>query len=103
MTDDASFRNQYTWAIIAVVCAAIIATGIYFGLRHDRSESIRSSGDSSYSGESSSSDDVIVYVTRTGQCYHRGSCSYLRSSKIPMKLNEAKRRYRPCSRCGPPR
>ena len=103
MTDDASFRNQYTWAIIAVVCAAIIATGIYFGLRHDRSEAIRSSGDSSYSGESSSSDDVIVYVTRTGQCYHRGSCSYLRSSKISMKLSEAKRRYRPCSRCGPPR
>ncbi len=103
MIDDAGFRKQITWAVVAVVCAAIIAAGIYFGLRHDRSESTRSSGGSSYSRESSSSDDVTVYVTRTGECYHRGSCSYLRSSKIPMKLSEAKRRYRPCSRCDPPR
>lgn len=48
-------------------------------------------------------EDVIVYVTRTGQCYHRGSCSYLRKSKIPMKLSEARQQYRPCSRCNPPR
>ena len=47
-------------------------------------------------------NDPIVYVTRTGKCYHRGSCGYLRKSKIPMKLSEARKRYRPCSRCRPP-
>ena len=47
-------------------------------------------------------NDPIVYVTRTGKCYHRGSCSYLRKSKIPMRLSEARKRYRPCSRCKPP-
>jgi len=47
-------------------------------------------------------NDPIVYVTRTGKCYHRGSCSYLRKSKIPIKLSEARKRYRPCSRCRPP-
>ena len=48
-------------------------------------------------------DDPIVYVTRTGQCYHSSYCSYLRRSKIPMKLSEARRYYRPCSKCNPPR
>lgn len=46
--------------------------------------------------------DVTVYVTRTGKKYHRGSCSYLRKSRIPMNLSEAKTRYGPCSRCRPP-
>lgn len=45
---------------------------------------------------------VTVYVTRTGKKYHRGSCSYLRQSRIPMSLSEAKVQYGPCSRCRPP-
>lgn len=49
------------------------------------------------------SGDTIVYITRTGECYHRGSCSYLRQSKIEVSLAEAVNRgYRPCSRCSPP-
>jgi micrococcal nuclease len=46
---------------------------------------------------------VTVYVTRTGAKYHRGSCSYLRQSKIAISLDDAKRRYGACSRCSPPR
>ena len=47
--------------------------------------------------------DVTVYVTRTGKKYHRGSCGYLRKSRIPMKLKDAKAAgYGACSRCGPP-
>ena len=46
---------------------------------------------------------VTVYVTRTGKKYHRGSCSYLRRSKIPISLADAKLGYGPCSRCSPPR
>ncbi|MBT6143632.1 hypothetical protein HOH51_03930 [bacterium] len=46
---------------------------------------------------------VTVYVTRTGAKYHRGSCRYLRKSKIPISLADAKRRYSPCSVCNPPR
>ena len=44
-----------------------------------------------------------VYVTRTGKKYHRGSCSSLRRSKIPISLAEVKERYGPCGRCNPPR
>lgn len=48
--------------------------------------------------------DIIVYITKTGTKYHRGSCSYLRSSKIPIKLKDAVARgYTPCSRCNPPK
>ena len=54
-------------------------------------------------GNTDNSEDPTVYVTRTGKKYHRGSCSYLRKSRIPAKLSEAKRQgYTPCSRCRPP-
>ena len=43
-----------------------------------------------------------VYVTRTGQKYHRASCTSLRSSKIEMPLAEAAARYGACKICRPP-
>ena len=42
-----------------------------------------------------------VYITRTGAKYHRGSCKYLRYSKIPISLEKAKQSYGPCSVCRP--
>lgn len=44
-----------------------------------------------------------VYITRTGSKYHRSSCQYLRRSRIPVSLKEAKQSYGPCSVCKPPR
>jgi hypothetical protein len=46
--------------------------------------------------------DDTVYVTKSGQCYHRDGCRSLRSSRIPMRLEDAAARYRPCSICKPP-
>ncbi len=44
----------------------------------------------------------IVYITRTGERYHRGSCHYLSRSKIPIERSEAIRRgYTPCKVCKP--
>lgn len=44
----------------------------------------------------------IVYITRTGIRYHRGSCWYLRRSKLPVEIEEAKERgYTPCKVCKP--
>lgn len=46
--------------------------------------------------------EVIVYVTKTGSKYHRGNCSYLKKSKIPMsKADAIASGYGPCSRCRP--
>ena len=45
--------------------------------------------------------EVTVYVTRTGKKYHRSGCRYLSRSKIPISLTEAKLRYGSCSVCRP--
>jgi len=47
---------------------------------------------------------ITVYITKTGKKYHRGSCSYLRRSKIRISLKDAcARGYTSCSRCSPPK
>lgn len=46
---------------------------------------------------------TVVYVTKTGEKYHRGTCRYLSKSKIKTTLGEAKRRgYTACKVCKPP-
>jgi hypothetical protein len=47
--------------------------------------------------------ETTVYVTKTGEKYHSGSCRYLSKSRTPMSLDEAvKAGYGPCSRCSAP-
>lgn len=47
---------------------------------------------------------VTVYVTNTGEKYHRWGCQYLWNSSIPVSLQSALASgYTPCSRCNPPR
>lgn len=49
-----------------------------------------------------SSADDTVYLTRTGECYHRNGCASLRKSCIPISRTDAiKDGYRPCQRCRP--
>lgn len=46
---------------------------------------------------------ITVYITRTGKKYHRSGCKYLARSKIPISLQEVKKRgYTPCKVCQPP-
>jgi hypothetical protein len=50
-----------------------------------------------------SKNDVTVYITDTGDKYHKDGCRYLKKSKIPIKLSEAKDKgYTPCKVCKPP-
>ena len=43
-----------------------------------------------------------VYITKTGNKYHRGHCGYLKYSKFPITLKEAHtREYDPCKICRP--
>lgn len=42
-----------------------------------------------------------VYITKTGTKYHRPDCNSLRSSKIAISLEEAKKRFEPCNVCKP--
>ena len=44
-----------------------------------------------------------VYITVSGKKYHRGSCAFLKKSKIGITLQDAKSKgYTPCSKCKPP-
>jgi len=45
---------------------------------------------------------ITVYVTRTGEKYHRDGCRYLSRNKIPMSLADAAKRFEPCKVCKPP-
>ncbi len=48
-------------------------------------------------------NEIIVYVTASGEKYHMKTCSYLRSSGTPLSLQKAKaRELEPGSRCNPP-
>jgi hypothetical protein len=47
--------------------------------------------------------DVMVYITRTGEKYHRSGCRYLRQSRIPtMRASAIGQGYGRCSVCSPP-
>ena len=102
-------RPKIVGLATAIVCVAVIAAGAHFGLKAGHASVVRShpmSAPSQMARVSQAAPDetaTTVYVTRTGACYHRGTCGYLRRSKIPMTLSEAKRQYRPCSKCNPPR
>ena len=53
--------------------------------------------------EDDEGDSVAVYVTNTGEKYHRGTCRYLHSSKIETTLRQAViEDYEPCVICVPP-
>lgn len=45
-------------------------------------------------------NEEIVYVTESGSKYHKDGCSYLKSSKIMISLEQALMEGRqPCSKC----
>lgn len=44
-----------------------------------------------------------IFVTATGAKYHREGCRFLNKSKIPISLEDAKKKYAPCSVCNPPK
>ena len=68
----------------------------------ERLSSARSGTSSSSSSGSSSSktQSMTVYVTNTGEKYHRYGCQYLAKSCIAISLDDAKSSgYTACSRC----
>lgn len=81
-------KNSHKFTL-GLVCLCTIAVLIYSGIR---------------ARDSVQAASTIVYITRTGECYHLANCMHLRKSKIPKTLEWAidEAEYRPCSRCKPP-
>ena len=68
---------------------------------------LHANGAWSYASDSSAvgysdPDSNTVYVTRTGEKYHRGDCQHLKKSKIPTTLTIATTNYSACKVCKPP-
>jgi competence protein ComEC len=85
--------------------AAPVAKGVS-GAGSSSSASGSSAAASTAGGTSTSTaaGGTIVYVTDTGECYHRKDCRYLASSRRAVTLSRAKADgYRPCRVCRPPR
>jgi micrococcal nuclease len=59
-------------------------------------------GTSALAVAAASDTNTTVYVTRTGEKYHRAGCRSLARSQIPMQLSEAAARYGACGICKPP-
>ncbi|MDR2257871.1 MAG: thermonuclease family protein [Treponema sp.] len=54
-------------------------------------------------GAGTAGGETTVYVTNSGEKYHRENCQSLRRSKIALPLEDAvKSGYAPCSICNPP-
>ena len=52
--------------------------------------------------EASASTSYTVYITKTGEKYHRDGCRYLKKSQIAIDKNAAVAQgYTPCSVCNP--
>jgi hypothetical protein len=52
--------------------------------------------------EQADKQERTVYITKTGERYHLGSCQHLRRSKIAIKLKDAVAQgYTPCKVCRP--
>lgn len=89
------------------VYAVLIGCAVLFGSIGTKTGPVPASrgGTSSWSSgpARSHADDGKIYVTRTGECYHRSWCSSLDQSKIETTLEDALADgYRPCGRCHPP-
>lgn len=52
--------------------------------------------------QTTNTDDPLVYITNTGDKYHRSTCRFLKDSKIEKHLSEVIGSYGPCGVCNPP-
>lgn len=82
----ATMKNRILRFVVAVAVAAVVSV-----VAPDRGLLVEAAA------------DATVYVTKTGNKYHRATCKHLTKSKIEMPLSKAKAGYTACSVCNPPK
>ena len=85
-------KRLYGLIISVIVSIPIISVYFYYGNSENSDQKIIRSIESKSS---------IVYVTKFGKKYHRGTCGYLKNSKIQKSINNIARKYSPCKVCRP--
>jgi hypothetical protein len=88
---------------ITVLTAVVVSLKLYIVNRdkrfHEEADKINSNTNITISEKQKK--EITVFVTETGGRYHLENCGYLRYSKIPVPLEQAKEEYLPCSVCRP--
>ena len=91
---DEGYKSGYADGVTAGKAAAKVSVSSsgYSGITSNKS-----SGNSTVNSDTQT---VTVYITKTGEKYHRYGCQYLRQSCISISLSDAKARgYTACSKC----
>lgn len=100
------FGGGYTakQKIIRIVCVVLIVSVCASSFILPKVLSKPKANTDTYWEELEEQSNTFVYITDTGQCYHRKYCQYLYSSEFSLTVAEAKEcGYRPCKKCNPPR
>ena len=93
-------RKKLFWSVIAIAYAAAMALGIYLGHRDGQAQPAPQAQPVKVSA-AADTGDTLVFVTKSGLWYHRGTCRELQASRIPVKLSQVRSHCRPCPKCRP--
>ncbi len=99
-------RSRYTRltavAVVLIACAALSIGGEAIP-KPAPDQQAELAADHALDASPAAELDVVVYVTKTGKCYHRKDCRFLRTSSIAMPISKARLKHRACKVCKPPK
>ena len=98
---------KQTFFVAVILCGALLSGGWEFGgwgvlVAADVQESA-TVRDAVAMDTYLDKESQTVYVTDKGKKYHLQGCRYLKDSKRPLPLEEAKKNYSPCQVCKAPK
>ncbi len=95
-------RTVCVLLLVAVLVGPVMSTAAC-GLPEGCTQSPTSTPSEEGGNGDGDGDGERVYITATGDCYHRAGCQYLSSSSQAISLDEARELGKsPCSVCDPP-
>ena len=95
-----TMKKKLFWPVVAIVYAAVMALGIYLGHRDSHAKPAPQA-QPVVNSAAADTGETLVFVTKTGMWYHRGTCRELQDSRIPVKLAQVRQYCRPCPKCRP--
>ena len=86
--------------VAGVVLSGIIGLTVFSGVSVRAEETKGKQIESSISTSENEKKSEQYYKTKTGKCYHKGSCGCLKKSKIEVSKEEIEKAdLKPCSKC----
>ena len=95
-------NNKRFFFVAVILCGASLSGGWGFLIAADLQETagVR---DAAVQNAYLDKESQTVYGTDKGKKYHLEGCRYLKDSKRPLSLDEARKSYSPCRVCKAPK